>query len=75
MSDKYYELIEYLKGLETDVEKFYGKGQAARRVLSYCWKNHLLTIRTLTNYVASIDPSLSIERMFSSSSAGFILKL
>lgn len=29
MSQKYYELIEYLKSLEVDVEKFYDKGQAA----------------------------------------------
>jgi len=29
MSQKYYELIEYLKSLESDVEKFYTKGQAA----------------------------------------------
>lgn len=29
MSDKYNALIEHLKGMETDVEKFYVKGQAA----------------------------------------------
>lgn len=29
MSQKYYELIEFLKSLEQDVEKFYAKGQAA----------------------------------------------
>lgn len=29
MSQKYYELIDYLKSLETDVVKFYEKGQAA----------------------------------------------
>ena len=29
MSEKYLQIIEYLKTLETDVEKFYNKGQAA----------------------------------------------
>lgn len=29
MSEKYYQLIDYLKSLEPDVEKFYVKGQAA----------------------------------------------
>jgi len=29
MSQKYYELIDYLKSLEADVVKFYEKGQAA----------------------------------------------
>ncbi len=29
MSQKYYDLIEYLKSLEADVIKFYEKGQAA----------------------------------------------
>ena len=29
MSQKYHELIEFLKSLEHDVEKFYVKGQAA----------------------------------------------
>lgn len=29
MSQKYYELIEYLKSLEPDVQKFYEKGQSA----------------------------------------------
>jgi len=29
MSTKYNEMIEYLKGLENDVQKFYDKGQAA----------------------------------------------
>jgi histone H1-like protein Hc1 len=29
MSDKYNELVEYLKSLEVDVHKFYIKGQAA----------------------------------------------
>ena len=29
MSQKYQEMIEFLKSLETDVEKFYDKGQAA----------------------------------------------
>jgi hypothetical protein len=29
MSEKYYKLIEYLKSLEPDVQKFYDKGQAA----------------------------------------------
>ncbi|MGD8779810.1 MAG: histone H1 [Ignavibacteria bacterium] len=29
MSEKYYNLIEYLKSLEPDVQKFYAKGQAA----------------------------------------------
>ncbi len=29
MSDKYNELVEYLKSLEVDVQKFYVKGQAA----------------------------------------------
>ncbi len=29
MSEKYTQLVEMVKGLEADVEKFYGKGQAA----------------------------------------------
>lgn len=29
MSDKYSEIIEFVKNMETDVEKFYVKGQAA----------------------------------------------
>jgi hypothetical protein len=29
MSEKYYNLIEYLKSLEPDVQKFYTKGQSA----------------------------------------------
>ncbi|MBI9072731.1 MAG: histone H1 [Melioribacteraceae bacterium] len=29
MSEKYNNMIEFLKSLETDVEKFYDKGQAA----------------------------------------------
>ncbi len=29
MSDKYAEIIEFVKNMETDVEKFYSKGQAA----------------------------------------------
>ena len=29
MSEKYNQIIEFLKTLETDVEKFYVKGQAA----------------------------------------------
>ncbi len=29
MAQKYYELIEFLKSLETDVQKFYDKGQSA----------------------------------------------
>ena len=29
MSDKYAEIIEFVKNMETDVEKFYVKGQAA----------------------------------------------
>lgn len=29
MTQKYYELIEFLKGLEPDVVKFYEKGQSA----------------------------------------------
>ncbi|MFH1195878.1 MAG: histone H1 [bacterium] len=29
MSEKYYNLIEFLKGLEPDVQKFYTKGQSA----------------------------------------------
>ncbi len=29
MSQKYYALIEYLKNLEVDVQKFYDKGQSA----------------------------------------------
>ena len=29
MSEKYNQIMEYLKTLETDVEKFYVKGQAA----------------------------------------------
>ena len=29
MSDKYTQLVEFVKNMETDVEKFYGKGQSA----------------------------------------------
>ena len=29
MSDKYTQIIEFVKNMETDVEKFYVKGQAA----------------------------------------------
>ncbi len=29
MSEKYNQMIEYLRSLETDVEKFYAKGQSA----------------------------------------------
>ena len=29
MAEKYHELIEYLRGLENDVQKFYEKGQSA----------------------------------------------
>ncbi|GJQ64477.1 MAG: hypothetical protein SCALA702_35300 [Melioribacteraceae bacterium] len=29
MSEKYQNLVEFVKSLEADVEKFYGKGQAA----------------------------------------------
>jgi hypothetical protein len=29
MAQKYYDLIEYLKSLEPDVQKFYEKGQSA----------------------------------------------
>jgi len=29
MSDKYTQLVEYVKNMETDVEKFYVKGQSA----------------------------------------------
>lgn len=29
MSDKYQQLVDYVKSLETDVNKFYEKGQAA----------------------------------------------
>jgi hypothetical protein len=29
MAQKYYELIEFLKSLEPDVQKFYEKGQSA----------------------------------------------
>ena len=29
MSEKYYKLVEFTKSLETDVHKFYEKGQAA----------------------------------------------
>ena len=29
MSDKYNELVDYIRTLETDVHKFYEKGQAA----------------------------------------------
>ncbi|MEE9429786.1 MAG: histone H1 [Melioribacteraceae bacterium] len=29
MSDSYTQLVEFVKNMETDVEKFYGKGQSA----------------------------------------------
>jgi len=29
MSDKYTQIIEFVKNMETDIEKFYVKGQAA----------------------------------------------
>ena len=29
MAEKYHDLIEFLKGLENDVQKFYEKGQSA----------------------------------------------
>ena len=29
MSDKYTQLVEFVKNMETDVDKFYGKGQSA----------------------------------------------
>lgn len=29
MSDKYTQLVEFVKNMETDVEKFYAKGQSA----------------------------------------------
>jgi hypothetical protein len=29
MSDKYNAIIDHLKGMEADIEKFYGKGQSA----------------------------------------------
>lgn len=29
MSEKYYQMIDFLQSLETDVKKFYEKGQAA----------------------------------------------
>ena len=29
MSDKYTQIIEFVKNMDTDVDKFYGKGQAA----------------------------------------------
>lgn len=29
MAEKYHELIEYIRGLENDVQKFYEKGQSA----------------------------------------------
>ena len=29
MSDKYKQIVEFVKNMETDVEKFYAKGQSA----------------------------------------------
>ncbi|MCP5062490.1 MAG: histone H1 [Ignavibacteriae bacterium] len=29
MSDSYTQLVEFVKNMDTDVEKFYGKGQSA----------------------------------------------
>ncbi|MFZ1290341.1 MAG: histone H1 [Melioribacteraceae bacterium] len=29
MSDKYTQIVEFVKNMETDVEKFYAKGQSA----------------------------------------------
>ena len=45
-------LIELLM----EVYKYYGKAQAARKVMEYSLKNRILTARALAHYIACIDP-------------------